>query len=95
MNSTTPENEFSHPAAYATESAVVSRAVVAAVANAENVSPVELTPPLYDAVDPDALEQFVASVDAGPDESDVRVTFPYVGYEVTVTGDGDVSLEPE
>ena len=68
----------------------VSQSVVETVAKAEGVSPTELTPPLYEVVDPDALDQLfaAASVGSGPE-----VAFPYKGYEVTVDGNGVVSVE--
>jgi hypothetical protein len=69
----------------------VSRAVVEAVAEAEGVDSVDLTPPLYEAVDPDALNRlFAATPSAGRMEG--RVCFRYNGYEVTVWGDGYVSI---
>jgi hypothetical protein len=69
----------------------ISRAVVEAVAEAEGVDSVELTPPLYEAVDPDALNRlFAATPSAGRMEG--RVSFRYNGYEVTVWGDGYVSI---
>lgn len=73
----------------------VSEAVVAAVADAKGVSPVDVTPPLYDAVDPDALEAIVASMTCRPDGSTGRVEFSYGGYAVTVTCDGQVSVAPD
>ncbi len=44
-------------------------------------------PPLYDAVDPDALNAVAAGLSEG------QVKFPYAGYDVTVYGDGTVTLE--
>lgn len=70
-------------------------AVVNAVADAKGVSPVDVSPPLYDAIDLDGLEAFVASMTRGPGESAGRVEFSYSGYEVTVAGDGLVSVTPE
>lgn len=64
-----------------------STAVVDEIASAEDVSPPNVPVPLYDSVDPDALDALVSSAD------DVSVTFSYFGYQVTVDGDGDVSLE--
>ncbi len=61
--------------------------VIEALASAEDVSPAELSPPLADAVDPDALGRLLAS-------GTVRVTFEYEGREVTVTSDGDVQVTP-
>jgi hypothetical protein len=61
--------------------------VVEAVAAAERVAPPNVPTPLYDSIDPDALDALVASAD------DVSITFSYLGYVVTVDGDGTVSLE--
>lgn len=63
-----------------------STAVVEAVANAEECDPADLKTPLYDHVDPDALDAFVAS----PADSCVR--FEYHGYEVRIDGDGGVTI---
>jgi hypothetical protein len=58
------------------------------VAGYEGVDPVDL-PPLQETVDVDALERLVDSAD----NDALTVTFDYCGYEVTVDGDGDVSVE--
>ncbi|MFD1512439.1 HalOD1 output domain-containing protein [Halomarina rubra] len=63
-----------------------STAVVEAVASAEGVPPRTLDP-LYDTIDPDALDALVS--DAGP----VRIRFSYEGHTVTVHGDGRLELE--
>ena len=73
------------------QAASPSAAVLDAVADREDVSATEL-PLLYDAVDPDALDALVGSDDS---DRDIRVTFSYHGYEVTVTGDGAVSLDED
>lgn len=65
-----------------------STAVIEALAAEEGCDPDQLTVPLYECVDPEALDAFVTS--SGAD----RVTFTYPGYVVTVTEDGDVSLDP-
>jgi hypothetical protein len=62
--------------------------VVEAVAEADGVRPTEVTPPLASAVDPDALESLVASLD----EVDGSVEFAYGDYRVTVDGCGSVDL---
>ncbi|MEM4781832.1 MAG: HalOD1 output domain-containing protein [Halalkalicoccus sp.] len=69
----------------------VSESIVVAVADEEGVSPME-GPPLYSAIDPDALDTFVDSLDGTRDEPRGTVTFAYGGYEVTVTGAGDISI---
>jgi len=66
----------------------VSQRVVETVAEAEGVPPTELSPPLYEVVDPDALDRLFAA----PSRSDSRVVFSYKNYEVTVDGEGLVSV---
>lgn len=61
--------------------------VVEKIAEVEGVDPLELTPPLFEVIDPDALEQIFATT-ATDDRMDVQVTFSYNEYEVTVCGDG-------
>ncbi|GAB3423567.1 hypothetical protein GCM10027435_29710 [Haloparvum alkalitolerans] len=46
-------------------------------------------PPLFDAVDPDGLNDTVATMEAG------EVTFAYAGRTVTVTADGDVRVSDD
>ncbi|MFC4552566.1 MULTISPECIES: HalOD1 output domain-containing protein [Halorussus] len=65
--------------------------VVERVAAAEGVEPTELTPPLGTVLDPEALDELVASL---PDSTDPAVTFDYAGYEVAVAADGSVSVTP-
>lgn len=60
-----------------------SRAVVTAVAETTGQSPSDL-PPLYGAIDPDALN---ALLEGGHPDSSLSVTFRYRGYRVTVTSD--------
>lgn len=69
-----------------------SESVVEAVAAREGVDPVDLDIPLFEALDPDALDTLVRSASAGTDQSSVRVEFTYRGYEVTVTEDGAVEV---
>lgn len=65
----------------------LSTSVIEAVASAEGVDPVELSEPLFAAVEPDALDRlFRAGTGC--------VTFQYLGYEVTAHGDGEVTVEP-
>lgn len=70
----------------------VTERVLEAVAAAEDVSALELTPPLSDVVDPDALERLFASTDTA-DRALGRIQFSYSGYEVTVAGDGSVRVD--
>lgn len=60
-----------------------SMAVVRAVAALEDVEPVAVDP-LYDAVDPDALDALVSSADADGD-GDLRVSVTVGEYRVTIS----------
>lgn len=62
--------------------------ITTAVADAEGVSPVELSQPLYERIDPDALDRLVQT-------KDVTVRFSYHGYEVEVRGDGRVVVRDD
>lgn len=64
----------------------VSTTVVRSLGAITNTAPEEV-PPLYDSVDPDALDRLI------DDGADVRVRFEHVGYRITVTGTGEVRLE--
>ena len=63
----------------------LSDRVVQAAATARSTDPLEL-PPLYDAIDPDALGTIVDGM------ADGEVVFSYGGCEITVTADGAVSV---
>ncbi|WP_255171026.1 HalOD1 output domain-containing protein [Natrononativus amylolyticus] len=56
--------------------------IVDGVAALEGTDPLEL-PPLFDAVDPDALEAIFAPTDGGTPRIG-RIEFPYAGHTVTV-----------
>lgn len=62
----------------------VSTAVASATAALAGTSPVRLDP-LYETIDPDALEAFVRSADGS-----ASLEFDYHGYRVVVSGDGNV-----
>lgn len=63
--------------------------VVSAVAEREQVPAHEL-PPLYDSVDPDALEALFRH---SPRDDSLAVSFAYAGYEVTVRSGWQVTLD--
>lgn len=69
----------------------ISHTVVEAVAEAEGVDPLELTPPLCEVIDPDALDHLFATTPVDS-RMDGKVTFDYNGYEVTAWGSGYVSV---
>ena len=63
-----------------------SDAVLAAVAEAEGVDEADLTPPLYEAIDPEALDTLVRAGGG-------TLEFQYHGYTVAVDHEGAASLE--
>lgn len=62
-----------------------SERVVQEVSRRDGTDPLEL-PPLYSAIDPDALDAAVEGMAEG------AVRFRYAGYSVTVRSDGTVSV---
>lgn len=64
----------------------LSGAVLAAVAEAEGVDEMELAPPLYEAINPEALDTLFR-------ETSGTVEFQYHGYRVTVDHEEGVSVE--
>lgn len=74
----------------------VSFEVIAAVAEREGVDPMDLEPPeydaLYDVVNPEALDALFAPRTDGSRRPRGRVEFPFCGYHVIVTSDGDVEV---
>lgn len=67
----------------------VTMRVIEAVADAHDVDPIALTPPLGSVVDPDALETLANS----ESDTDVAVEFVYADCHVSVTSD-DVVVHP-
>ncbi|WP_435102078.1 HalOD1 output domain-containing protein [Halarchaeum sp. P4] len=64
----------------------IGRAVVRAVAEREGVPVEELSQPLYEVVDPEALDALFRA-------NTGRASFEYAGYRVTVTHDGRVDID--
>lgn len=63
-----------------------SEAVLYELAALEGVQPEELNPPLFDVVDPDALDGLFTGTTG-------TVSFEYHGYSVTVDSSANVTLE--
>lgn len=66
----------------------ICQAVVEAIAEAEGSDPVELTPPLYQVIDPDSLESLFDNKQALG-----KVVFNYNSYQVSVFTDEYVSVK--
>lgn len=72
----------------------VSTTVVHALADAKEVDPLELDP-LYETLDPDALDALFAPVEGSESGRHGKVSFTTNGYEVEVTSTGRVHLTPQ
>lgn len=73
----------------------VGTKIVERVAATNGVEPADLDVRLFDAIDAEALQTFIESLDQHqqPDEASVR--FSYHGHSVAVDGDGGVSVDAE
>lgn len=60
--------------------------VVAAISNALDVKPTSI-PPLYDTIDPEALDRLLAS------EAAVEIVFEYEGHAIEIASDGSVTVD--
>lgn len=65
-----------------------SLAVVTAIGAASQTDPAQL-PPLYDAIDPTALDTIFTG-----ERTDCQVSFRYTDFDVTVSGTGVVTCTP-
>ncbi|UPV99854.1 hypothetical protein M0R88_15210 [Halorussus gelatinilyticus] len=73
-------------------------AAVSAASGTDSIAPKEATSsaevlePLYSVVDPDALDGLFRGRDSG--RGSVEVSFAYHDHEVTVSGGGQIEVEP-
>jgi hypothetical protein len=70
----------------------LAETVVWTVADARDVDPMDITEPLYETIDPDALEQLFDG--DTPGQSEHRIEFTLAGCDVTVYGDRRVVVRP-
>lgn len=75
-----------------TEEGSLSIAVVEAIAERAGVEPLELDRPLYDAIDPGALENLFPVDGEGRPATDGHVTFSYGEYTVRVGSDRRIQV---
>ncbi|SFS78718.1 HalOD1 output domain-containing protein [Halostagnicola kamekurae] len=70
--------------------------IIAAIAEKEGVEPTAIEPPeyepLYEVLNPEALDALFAPREDGTPRSKGRVEFPYCGYRVTVSSDGEITV---
>lgn len=65
--------------------ASISERVIQVAADATDSDELEL-PPLYDTIDPDALDEVIDGMSSG------EITFRYAGCEITVTADQQIHV---
>lgn len=66
----------------------ISELVIQAVADAEECDPSMIAPPLYDVIDPDALDVIYA-------RSSPRIEFDYADYHIEITPARRVNLQTQ
>ena len=66
--------------------------VIAEVAAAVDEGPTELDPPLYDVIDPEALERLFFRREIPPEDPSDHITFFYAGCLVTIYSNGEVEV---
>ena len=74
------------------EAETMSLAVIGAVAEREGVDVLEL-PPLHEAIDPEALDALFPPNSADAERSAEELTFSYQGYSITISADGEITLD--
>lgn len=70
----------------------LSVAVVEAISERASVEPTEMDRPLFDAIDPDALEHLFPVDGDGRPRSEGCVTFSYADFSVRVSSDREVRV---
>ena len=68
-----------------------STAVIEAIAKESGRDPTELEP-LYESIDPEALDQLIRSNGANPHDHTLTVSFSFCGYAVVIQSGGLVKL---
>lgn len=69
--------------------------IVSAVASIRGVDPMDIHPPLNEAIDPDALDRLFANRPTGGRRDGGYLVFYIGGCRVTVYGDGEVVIDPK
>ncbi|WP_255149111.1 HalOD1 output domain-containing protein [Halorarius halobius] len=73
----------------------VPDAVVEAIASHRGVDRTDLSTPLYEVIDPDALEALYRADFDATTESHPTVSFSYEGDRVVVAGPNDIVIQPQ
>ncbi|MFP8891083.1 HalOD1 output domain-containing protein [Natrialbaceae archaeon A-CW2] len=80
-----------HEQMNATSRKSTSLTIVSEVAKREGVPEKELQPPLFEVIDPDALDALFTNESST--ENMVSVSFDYAGYRITVDSDQTVTVK--
>ena len=86
------DEEQSMTSAREHRSSSLAHQIITEVASREGVEPLDLEIPLYDAVDPEALEALFTRPRDLSTESTVTLSFTYYDYEIVVESDRSVSV---
>jgi len=62
------------------------------ISDFEGVDPVELTPPLYSVIEPEALDALFHPATSGMPHTSGYVQFEYRGYKIRVQSDGEIEI---
>lgn len=92
MDNTTTAAAAAHHSLLDADSLAVSERVVESVAEVKGTTPLELNPPLFSAVDPEALDALVRGMVEVPGEPAGRVEFSYCGCTVAVDANGTIDV---
>lgn len=79
------------PVERSAEDLTASERVVSAVADSTGTDPLSLDP-LYEVVDPDALDALIEPSQPRPDRSGPRISFTYCGCDVVVSAGRGVQV---
>lgn len=69
-----------------------SETIVRMIADREGISPTDLSPPLYSAIDPEALDSLFDGRTSQEPQPAGSICFRYCGYEIAVERDGDITI---
>lgn len=69
------------------QTASLTERIIDAIADHEDVDPLDITPPLYEVIDLDAAETLHTHPPTESTREGVRLTFQYNEYEITVDGE--------
>lgn len=70
----------------------LTQEIVQKIADLEGVEPLDLETPLYEAIDPEALEALLTDTITGERRDNVSVEFQYYGYDIVVDSDGEIAI---